>query len=59
MTSHNAKTANAAAIEDYAKVMESKGLFARAAWARTEAQKIRDRARQSEPRSFAELSLVA
>ena len=42
MSGLEAKLANAAAIDVYGKVMRSKGLTARAAWAHAEAKKIRD-----------------
>ena len=41
MTGIEAKLANAASIEQYGKVLASKGLKARAAWAFGQAAKIR------------------
>lgn len=41
MTGTDAKLANAASIEQYGKVLKSKGLNARAAWAFGQAAKIR------------------
>lgn len=41
MTGNEAKLANAASIEQYGKVLKSKGLHARAAWAFGQAAKIR------------------
>lgn len=41
MTGTEAKLANAASIEQYGKVLKSKGLHARAAWAFSQAAKIR------------------
>ena len=41
VTGNEAKLANAASIEQYGKLLKSKGLHARAAWAFGQAAKIR------------------
>ena len=54
MTCNEAKLANAASIEQYGRVLKSKGLHARAAWAFGQAAKIR-----AELVSMAPLALAA